>query len=57
MEDNLIETNEATNPQSEEKTVGKFFPKRKFLNFIQGRKGGVRFMAKTVTSTNFPSIQ
>lgn len=46
MEDNLIETNE-TNPQSEEKTVGKFFPKRKFLNFIQGRKGGVRFHTDT----------
>lgn len=30
-----------------EKTVGKFHPKRKFLNFIQGRKGGVRFHTDT----------
>lgn len=39
------------NPQIEttekEKTIGKFSPKRKFLHFVQGRRGGIRFHTDT----------
>jgi hypothetical protein len=44
-------TNEVVNDndeeKEEEKVIGKFKPKRKFLNFVQGRKGGVRYHSKT----------
>lgn len=29
--------------EKKEPVIGKFKPKRKFLNFVQGRKGGIRF--------------
>ena len=34
---------EVTEEEKKETVIGKFKPKRQFLNFIQGRKGGVRY--------------
>jgi hypothetical protein len=40
------ETQESQETQ-QEKVIGKFKPKRKFLNFVQGRKGGIRIHDKS----------
>jgi hypothetical protein len=44
---NKEEETEETQEGEKELVIGKFKPKRKFLNFVQGRKGGIRYHNNT----------
>lgn len=41
------DSEEVQEEEQQEKVIGKFKPKRKFLNFLQGRKGGIRVHSNT----------
>jgi hypothetical protein len=42
-----IKKNETETEETKEPIIGKFKPKRKFLNFVIGKKGGIRFHTDT----------
>jgi hypothetical protein len=44
---NKEEETEETQEEEKELIIGKFKPKRRFLNFVQGRRGGIRYHNNT----------